>query len=119
MSRLELVKQQRNQRKKRVRAVVTGTSKRPRLSVFISAKHVTAQLIDDTNSKTLVYVSTVGEKQRSESNMTKKASDIGVELAKKARSLKIKAVVFDRGSRIYHGRVKALAESAREGGLEF
>lgn len=101
----------------RVRAGLTGTSERPRLSVHISNLHVSAQIIDDTNSTTLSYATTVGRKF--EGNMTAKAAAIGEEIAKKALKAKIKKVVFDRGPKNYHGRVKTLAEAARAGGLEF
>jgi len=118
MSRLNTTKNQEIQRRIRVRSRVVGTPERPRLTVSISNRHVTAQIIDDQEKKTLVYVSTVGNKKLT-GNMTKLAGDIGTELAKKAKIAKITKVVFDRGSRLYHGRVKALAEAARDGGLEF
>ena len=105
------------QRQRRVRAVVKGTTIRPRLSVTISNLHVTAQLIDDTNNTTIAYASTVGSKATG--TMTEKSAAIGTQIAKSAKAAKISAVVFDRGSRIYHGRVKALAEAARKEGLEF
>ncbi|MGH7142041.1 MAG: 50S ribosomal protein L18 [Candidatus Saccharimonadales bacterium] len=105
-------------RSRRVRSVVKGTSERPRLSVNVSNTHVTAQLIDDTDHKTLAYISTVG-KQNVSGTLTEKATWVGVEIAKKAKTVKIKRVVFDRGIRLYHGRVKALAEAARNEGLEF
>lgn len=104
-------------RRNRVRTVVSGTTERPRLSVHVSNTHVTAQLIDDTTSNTLAYISTVGSKAAG--TMTEKAQWVGEEIAKKAKSKKIKAVVFDRGGKLYHGRVKALADAARKGGLEF
>lgn len=105
-------------RRHRVRAVVTGTAERPRLSVHLSNLHVTAQLIDDEGQNTLVYVSTIGAKNVS-GTMSEKATWVGTEIAKKAKAKKISAVVFDRGGKLYHGRVKALAEAARNGGLEF
>lgn len=105
-------------RKSRVRSTIYGTAKRPRLSVHISNMHVTAQLIDDESKKTLVYVSSIGQKGL-ESNLTKRAVWTGEEVAKKAKAAKIKSVVFDRGSKLYHGRVAALAEAARANGLEF
>lgn len=104
-------------RKHRVRAVVSGTSERPRLSVFVSNRHITAQIVDDTRYKTLAYSTTVGRKTTG--TMTERAAQIGVDIAKKAKTAKIKKVVFDRNGRLYHGRVKALADAAREGGLEF
>jgi large subunit ribosomal protein L18 len=106
------------QRKHRVRATVSGTAERPRLSVHISNKHISAQIIDDQASKTLAYVSTVSSKAV-KGNMTERAAWVGEEIAKKAKAAKVKTVVFDRGSRIYHGRVAALADAARKAGLEF
>lgn len=105
-------------RKNRTRSKINGTPERPRLSVHISNKHITAQVIDDTAHKTLAYVSTVGKKDLPKT-MTEKAEWIGGEIAKKAKAAKIKKVAFDRGGRMYHGRVKALAEAARKAGLEF
>ena len=105
-------------RKRRVRSVVSGTPERPRLSVKISNLHIVAQIIDDTTHKTLAYVSTVGQKDMPKS-MTEKAEWVGTEIAKKAKSAKVKAVAFDRGGKAYHGRVKALADAARKAGLEF
>lgn len=104
-------------RKNRVRSVVSGTAERPRLTVTISNKHVSAQLIDDTTHKTLAAVSTVGFKDTG--SLTDKATKIGTEIAKKAKTVKIKAVVFDRNGKLYHGRIKALADAARAEGLEF
>lgn len=106
-----------NQRKRRVRAKVGGTAERPRLSVFISNNHVAAQIIDDTKQATLAYATTVG--QKNPGNLTDKAAWVGAEIAKKAKAAKIKEVVFDRGGKLYHGRVAALADAARKAGLEF
>jgi len=108
----------RAQRKHRVRATVIGTGDRPRLSVHFSNLHITAQIIDDTTSKTLAYVTTVGAKE-AKGSMTDRAAWIGGEIAKKAKSAKISKVVFDRGNKLYHGRVAALADAARKSGLEF
>lgn len=102
----------------RVRAVVSGTPERPRLSVTVSNRHITAQVIDDSAAKTLAYVSTVGSKAAS-GTMTERAQWVGTEIAKKAKTAKVSAVVFDRGGRLYHGRVQALADAARKAGLEF
>lgn len=107
----------RAQRKQRIRSKVSGTAARPRLSVTISNLHVSAQIIDDEASKTLVAVSTVGTKQTG--SLSDKAAWAGAEIAKKAKAAKIKAVVFDRNGKLYHGRVKALADAARKEGLEF
>lgn len=108
----------RGQRKRRIRSVVTGTADRPRLSVYVSNSHVTAQLIDDSAHKTVGYATTVGNKAAT-GTMTEKALLIGVEIAKQAKTAKIKSVVFDRGGKLYHGRVAALADAARKEGLEF
>jgi len=108
----------RSQRKARVRSVVSGTAVRPRLCVSISNSHISAQLIDDTAHKTISQVSTVGQKTL-KGTMTDKATWVGTEIANQAKSAKIKAVVFDRSGKLYHGRVAALADAARKAGLEF
>lgn len=108
----------RAQRKGRIRSVVSGTATRPRLSVFVSNMHITAQLIDDVSHKTLGYATTVGQKSL-KGNMTSKAEWVGTEIATQAKAAKVKTVVFDRGGKIYHGRVAALADAARKAGLEF
>lgn len=105
-------------RRTRVRSRMHGTAEKPRLSVHISNTHITAQLIDDTKQSTLAYVSTVGSKSAN-GTMTERAEWVGTEIAKKAKSAKVKTVVFDRGSKVYHGRVAALADAARKAGLEF
>jgi len=106
------------QRKHRVRATVSGTTERPRLSVFISNKHITAQIIDDVQHKTIASATTVSSKA-AKGTMSERAAWVGEEVAKKAKAAKVSTVVFDRGSRIYHGRVAALADAARKAGLEF
>ncbi len=106
-------------RRKRVRGKISGTKKRPRLSVFRSNKRLFVQLIDDTAGKTLLGMSDKISKKKSKMNGVEKASQLGEELAKKAKVKKISAVVFDRSGYQYHGRVKALAEGARKGGLKF
>lgn len=106
----------RDRRRTRVRGKIFGTSKHPRLSVFRSGKHIYAQLIDDKKGETLVSVSDLTLK---EGTKTEKAGVVGGELAKKAIKLKIKEAIFDRGGYKYHGRVKAVAEGARKGGLKF
>jgi large subunit ribosomal protein L18 len=118
MSNLSRKLQTRMIRKRRIRSVVNGTTARPRLAVHISLHHVTAQVIDDTTMNTIAYISTVGQKQAAGS-LTEKATWVGTEIAKKTKAAKVNAVVFDRGGRLYHGRVKALADAARNAGLEF
>lgn len=104
-------------RKNRVRARVNGTADRPRLTVFISNKHVSAQIIDDTKGITIVSATTVGTKLAG--SMTELAVKVGSDVAKKAKKAKINAVVFDRNGRQYAGRLSALADAARKEGLEF
>ena len=104
-------------RAKRTRAKIHGTADRPRLSVFFSNHHIVAQIINDDNGKTLAYATTVGSKLTG--TKTEKAAKIGEEIAKKAKTAKIKKVVFDRGSKLYAGRMSALADAARKEGLEF
>ncbi len=104
-------KNSRDKRRSRIRAKVKGTKERPRCSIFRSHKHIYAQLIDDIKGGTLVSASGDGD--------VVAAGKVGQELAEKALSLGIKKIVFDRGGYQYHGRVKALADSARQGGLEF
>ena len=105
-------------RKDRVRSVVSGTKERPRLSVFISNTHVSAQIIDDTKGITLVSSSSVGNKAV-KGTMTEQAALVGTDIAKKAKAKKITKIAFDRNGRKYHGRIKALADAARQNGLEF
>ena len=102
----------------RVRAKISGTSEAPRLSVYRSNKNIEAQIIDDVKGTTLVASSSMSLKLENGSNIDA-AKLVGEDIAKKALAKKIKKVVFDRSGYIYHGRVKALAEAAREAGLEF
>lgn len=104
-------------RKNRVRAKVSGTAERPRLTVTISNKHVSAQLIDDVKGHTLAAATTVGTKQTG--SISEQAAVIGTDIAKKAKKAKITKVVFDRNGRQYAGRLQALADAARKEGLEF
>lgn len=104
-------------RAKRTRAKIHGTSERPRLTVHFSNLHITAQIIDDDKKATLAYATTVGSKISG--TKTEKAAQIGTEIAKKAKAAKISKVVFDRGSKLYAGRMSALADAARKEGLEF
>jgi large subunit ribosomal protein L18 len=105
-------------RHERVRKVVSGTAERPRLAVFRSNKHISAQVIDDVKGVTLVSSSSMTLKLENGSNI-EAAVTVGADIAKKALAQNITAVVFDRSGYIYHGRVKALAEAAREAGLKF
>ena len=114
---LALKKQNLALRKGRVRAKISGTAERPRLTVTISNLHVSAQIIDDVAQKTLVSATTVGSKAKG--TKTELAAKIGAEIAKKAKKAKINAVVFDRNGRQYAGRLHALADAARKEGLEF
>lgn len=119
MTKDKLVK--RIKRKKRVRAKVFGTKKRPRLSVFRSNRFFYGQLIDDENGKTLLSLSDRGldKKKVGKKKNTDRAYFLGEELAKEAKRKRISSVVFDRSSYKYHGRVSAFAEGARKGGLKF
>tara|TARA_B100001029_G_C15025771_1_gene433522 strand:+ start:648 stop:1007 length:360 start_codon:yes stop_codon:yes gene_type:complete len=111
----------RNRIKKRIRKIIIGTNKKPRLSVFRSNKEIYSQLIDDSNGETLVSASS-REKLISENKSSNKvliAENVGKLLADKALKKGIKDVAFDRGGYLYHGRVKSLAQGARSGGLKF
>jgi len=107
-------------RHRRVRRQVTGVSERPRLAVFRSSRHIYAQIIDDTQGKTLLAASTLaGKPKELNGSPVERAAAVGREIAKMALKKGITEVVFDRGGYKFHGRVKALAESAREAGLKF
>lgn len=108
----------RERRHLRIRKYLKGTANRPRLAVFRSHKHIYAQIIDDSQGKTLVAVSDVKLERKGKSKVDL-AFNVGEQLAKTAVQKGIKAVVFDRGGFLYHGRVKKVAEGAREGGLKF
>lgn len=112
----------RERRQRRVRAKISGTPARPRLNVFRSARHIFAQIIDDSKGHTLVAASTLDSEVRANAkqwNKKDEAKAVGKLLAQRARAKGLKQVVFDRGGYQYHGRVKSLAEGSREGGLEF
>lgn len=104
-------------RANRTRAKIHGTEERPRLTVHISNLNVTAQIINDDTMSTLAYATTVGKKMTG--SMSEKAAQIGTEIAKLAKKANISKVVFDRGSRLYAGRMFSLADAARKEGLEF
>ena len=115
-------RQARVKRQTRVRQKVRGTEERPRLCVFRSAKHIYAQIIEDTTGKTLLSVSTISKDVAGDVKYPgniEAAKAVGTAIAKKALDKKIKQVVFDRNGFLYHGRVKALADAAREAGLSF
>ena len=112
-------KAQRLHRHKRVRGKVFGTPERPRLNVFRSETNIYAQVIDDTKGITLVSASSLEKNFECDGTKTDAAKKVGEVLAERAKAKGIDAVVFDRGGYLYHGRVKALAEGAREGGLQF
>ncbi len=103
----------------RVRKKISGTPERPRLSVYKSLTGIYAQIIDDVNGKTLVAASTLDKEVKTKASNIEAAKEVGALVAKRATKAGIKTIVFDRGGYQYHGKVKALAEAAREGGLEF
>jgi large subunit ribosomal protein L18 len=112
----------RQRRKFRIRNKISGTPERPRLSVFRSGKHIYAQVVDDVVGKTLAAASTLSpdlESALAEATKTDGAKKVGALIAKICLERKIEKVVFDRNGYLYHGRVKALAEAAREAGLQF
>jgi large subunit ribosomal protein L18 len=111
--------QARLRRHKRVRGKVSGTAERPRLVVTRSNRGIVAQLVDDANGRTLASASWLQVQKSFKGNKTAQAAEVGKLLAEKAKAAKIGGVVFDRGGYLYHGRVKALADAAREGGLKF
>ena len=110
---------QRLKRHKRVRAKISGTPERPRLNVFRSGTNIYAQIIDDVNGVALVSASTLEKDFACEGTKSDAAKQVGLNVAQRAKAKGIENVVFDRGGYVYHGRVQALAEGAREGGLQF
>lgn len=104
-------------RAKRTRAKLHGTAERPRLSVHFSNLHITAQIIDDDKGTTLAYVTTIGANQTG--SKSERAAWVGSEIGKKAKAAGVKQVVFDRGAKLYAGRMSTLADAARKEGLEF
>ena len=112
-------RQLRERRHRRIRGKVAGTAERPRLAVFRSNKGISAQVIDDLTGKTLAAASWVGLPKSFKGTKTEQAAEVGKRLAANAKKAGIETVVFDRGGYLYHGRVKALADGAREGGLNF
>lgn len=123
MNRIALKHKRYERRNRRVRKNITGTPERPRLTVFRSAEHIYAQIIDDTTARTIASASTTDRdvKAKFAGGMTKsdKCKVVGQVLAERAKSAQVNSVAFDRNGFLYHGRIKALAEAAREGGLDF
>jgi large subunit ribosomal protein L18 len=113
------VREARERRHRRVRAKISGTAERPRLVVHRSNRGIEAQLIDDVAGKTLAYASHIGVRKGFKGTKSEQAAEVGKQLAAVAKKAGIESVVFDRSGYLYHGRVKALAEGAREGGLIF
>ncbi len=113
------VSQSRARRHRRVRGKVAGTAERPRLAVFRSNRGIEAQLVDDQTGRTLAAASWIGLGKSFKGDKSAQASAVGKLLAENAKQAGVEAVVFDRGGYLYHGRVKALADGAREGGLQF
>ena len=111
--------EQRRIRRYRIRKRVNGGVERPRLSVFRSARHIYAQIIDDAAGRTVVSASTLTKGSKGPGATTAAAAEVGKALAEAAKAAGVTSVVFDRGGFLFHGRVKALADAAREGGLEF
>ncbi|KPM31433.1 50S ribosomal protein L18 [Croceitalea dokdonensis DOKDO 023] len=105
--------------RRRIRKISSGTEARPRLSVFRSNKEIYAQVIDDVNGKTLAYASSRDKGLEAKGTKIEVANAVGKAIAEKAKAAGIEAVAFDRGGNLYHGRVKSLAEGAREAGLKF
>ncbi len=117
---MALTKRERRIRiKQRVRKHVSGTADRPRLSVFRSNKEIYAQLVDDQNGATMITASSLDKSFKKDGSKIEVAKEVGKTLAQKATEKGIESVAFDRNGYLYHGRIKALAEGAREGGLKF
>ena len=112
-------RQLRERRHRRVRGKVSGTAERPRLVVFRSNRGIEAQLVDDLEGKTLAAASWLNLKKTFKGSKSEQAAEVGKLLAANAKKANVETVVFDRGGYLYHGRVKALADAAREGGLKF
>jgi large subunit ribosomal protein L18 len=113
------VRKARERRHRRVRGKISGTAERPRLVVFRSNRGIEAQLVDDLEGKTIAAASWLQLKKSFKGSKTEQAAEVGKLLAQNAGKANVETVVFDRGGYLYHGRVKALADAAREGGLKF
>jgi len=116
---VKIKRAKRETRRKRVRAKIIGTAKKPRLSIFRSLTHTYAQVINDLSGKTLLSASDLELKEKKKATKVAKAKEVGKLIAAKALAAGIKKVIFDRAGYKYHGRVKAVADGAREEGLEF
>lgn len=120
MDRIKLRKHSRDRRRRGLQRRIRGSAARPRLAVFRSSKHIYAQVVDDLTGRTIAAASTVEKGlDRTAGGNVSAASEVGRRLADRAKEAGVSAVVFDRGGFLYHGRVKAVAEGAREGGLQF
>lgn len=123
MGRLEIKKVRRERAKRGLKKKIKGTSERPRLVVFRSLRHIYGTIVDDSKGRTILQVSSMNKELADELKAAKGKTNVskivGIALAKKALEKNIQQVVFDRGGRIYHGRLKAFADGAREGGLKF
>jgi large subunit ribosomal protein L18 len=106
-------------RKKRIRSRISGTAERPRLSIYRSARHMSAQLIDDVKGVTLLTVSSFGKGEKDQRASVKVCVELGKKVAEQCKAKNITRIVFDKNGFNYHGRVKAIADGAREGGLQF
>ena len=113
------VREARQRRHRRVRGKVAGTAERPRLVVTRSNRGIVAQLVDDSNGRTIASASWMQVAKSFKGNKSAQATEVGKLLAQKAKAAKVDSAVFDRGGYLYHGRVKALADAAREGGIRF
>lgn len=117
---MALTKEERRLRiKRRIRKIVSGSAERPRMSVYRSNTQISVQLIDDNAGKTLVSVSSLSKEITAKGNKIEQAAAVGTAVAEKAKAAGIEKVTFDRNGYLYHGRVKALADAARNGGLNF
>jgi len=116
---MSIKKEKRKRRHKKIRVRILGTKERPRLCVFRSQNHIYAQLIDDDNAKILMSASDIDINSGKKSVKSEKAKEVGKLIAKKALEKKIDKVIFDRAGFVFHGRIKSLADGAREGGLKF
>jgi large subunit ribosomal protein L18 len=112
-------RQARQRRQRRIRGKISGSAERPRLAIFRSNKGIFAQLVDDQSGRTIAGASWLGVKKSFKGTKTDQAAEVGKLVAEAAKKAGIESVVFDRGGYLYHGRVKALADGAREGGLKF